>query len=49
MFSLSGGELAMVLFIFALILCAGILPRLGERMGVRLARQRARRGQRDGG
>ena len=39
----------MVLFIFALIWCAGVLPRFGERVGVRLAKERAQRGPRDGG
>jgi hypothetical protein len=49
MFALTRGELAMVLFIFAIIWCSGALPRFGERMGVRLAKQRSKRGQRDGG
>jgi Sec-independent protein translocase protein TatA len=32
MFALSGGELAIVLFIFALVWGAAVLPRLGERI-----------------
>jgi hypothetical protein len=43
MLRLSPGELAMVLFIFALVWCAGALPRFGERIGVRFAKQRAQR------
>jgi hypothetical protein len=38
MFALTTGEAAMVLFLFALAWGAGILPRLGERIGARLAR-----------
>jgi Sec-independent protein translocase protein TatA len=34
MFALSGGELAIVLFIFALVWGAVVLPRLGERIAV---------------
>ncbi|MGO9838410.1 MAG: hypothetical protein ACLP1X_29875 [Polyangiaceae bacterium] len=49
MFALSRGELAMVLFIFAIIWCSGVLPRFGERMGVRLSKQRSKQGQRDRG
>jgi len=43
MLALTFGELAMVLFIFAIIWCSGVLPRLGERIGVRLARHRVQR------
>jgi len=43
MFALSGGELVMVLLIFTIIWCSGGLPRLGERIGARLAEQRERR------
>jgi hypothetical protein len=39
---LSRGELAMVVFIFALTWLSGVLPRIGERLGVRYARRRAR-------
>jgi Sec-independent protein translocase protein TatA len=42
MFALSRGELAIVAFIFALVWGAGALPRLGERLGGRLARRRGR-------
>jgi hypothetical protein len=35
MFALTGGELAMVSFLFALVWGAGLLPRLGERLGER--------------
>jgi Sec-independent protein translocase protein TatA len=48
MFGLTRGELAMVLFLFALIWGAGLLPRLGEHLGARLAASRART-RRDGG
>lgn len=37
MFALTRGELAMVLFIFALVWGAGVLPRLGERLAGRAA------------
>jgi hypothetical protein len=40
MFALTHGELAMVLFLFALVWGAGLLPRLGGRLGVRFARAR---------
>jgi Sec-independent protein translocase protein TatA len=52
MFALTHGELAMVLFLFALVWGAGLLPRLAARIGVRLAKSRvARNGRalRDGG
>jgi hypothetical protein len=39
MFALSHGELAVVLFLFALVWGAGLLPRLGERLGARLLRR----------
>jgi hypothetical protein len=45
---LSQGELTMVVFIFALTWVSGFLPRVGERLGVRYARKRAR-AARDGG
>jgi hypothetical protein len=38
MFALTRGEIAMVAFLFALIWGAGLLPRLGERLGERFAR-----------
>ena len=38
MLSLTGGELAMVLFIFVLTWGAGWLPRVAERWGERAAR-----------
>jgi hypothetical protein len=41
MFALTGGELAMVVFLFALAWGAGLLPRLGERLGARFARRGA--------
>jgi|GEM_PF-2568017 len=47
MFALTRGELAMVVFLFALIWGAGLLPRWGERLGARLALRA--RGRRDGG
>jgi hypothetical protein len=48
MFALSRGELAMVLFIFALIWSSGFLPRLGEKVAERVAEKRAP-GSREGG
>lgn len=42
MFALSYGELAIVLFIFVLVWGAAVLPKLGERIGVSLARSRLR-------
>jgi hypothetical protein len=39
MFALTTGEAALVLFLFALAWGAGLLPRLGERIGARLARR----------
>ncbi len=42
MFALSGGELAIVLFIFALVWGAALLPRVAERVAVGLAAKRAR-------
>jgi hypothetical protein len=42
MLGLTRGELAMVAFIFALTWLSGVLPRVGERLGVRYARKRAR-------
>ena len=47
MFALTRGELAMVVFLFALVWGAGLLPRWGERLGARLALRA--RGRRDGG
>lgn len=44
MFALSWGELAIVLFIFALVWSARVLPRLGERLGARFAGKRPRGG-----
>jgi Sec-independent protein translocase protein TatA len=40
MFALSGGELAMVALIFALVWGSGVLPRVGERLGARFAERR---------
>ncbi len=40
MFALSVGEFAMVAFIFALVWGAGVLPRVGERLGARVAARR---------
>ena len=39
MFAVSRGELVLVAFIFALVWGAGVLPRLGERLGARFARR----------
>jgi Sec-independent protein translocase protein TatA len=39
MFALTGGEVAIVAFLFALIWGAGLLPRLGERLGERFAKR----------
>ncbi len=47
MFALTRGELALVIFLFALVWGAGWLPRWGERLGERFA-SRARGGH-DGG
>jgi hypothetical protein len=41
MFALTTGEAALVLFLFALAWGAGLLPRLGERLGARMARRDA--------
>jgi hypothetical protein len=40
MFALTRGEIAMVAFLFALVWGAGLLPRLGERLGERWGRGR---------
>jgi len=40
MFGLTRGELAMVVFLFALVWGAGLLPRLAEHIGTRFARPR---------
>jgi hypothetical protein len=42
MFGLSRGEAAMIAFIFALTWLSGVLPRIGEGLGIRYARKRAR-------
>jgi Sec-independent protein translocase protein TatA len=47
MFALTRGELEMVLFLFALVWGAGLLPRLGEHLGATLHRRA--RSRRDGG
>jgi hypothetical protein len=47
MLGLTGGEVAIVAFIFALVWGAGLLPRLGERLGERFAKRG--RGPGDGG
>jgi hypothetical protein len=39
MFALTTGEAAMVIVLFALAWGAGLLPRLGERLGERMARR----------
>jgi len=39
MFALTGGEIALVTFLFALVWGAGVLPRLGERLGGRFAQR----------
>lgn len=39
-FGMTRGEIALVLFIFALVLGAGILPRFGERVGAWMAKKR---------
>jgi Sec-independent protein translocase protein TatA len=44
MFALTRGELAMVVFLFVLVLGAVLLPRLGEYVGARLSK-RARSGR----
>jgi hypothetical protein len=50
MFALTGGELAMVSFLFALVWGAGLLPRLGERLGERFGGAPGPgRGKSDGG
>lgn len=41
MFALTRGELAMVLFIFALVWGAGVLPKMGERLATRFAREKS--------
>jgi Sec-independent protein translocase protein TatA len=40
MFALTGGEFALVAFIFALVYGARVLPQLGERLGLRLFQRR---------
>ena len=40
MFALTCGEVAMAVFIFALVWGAGFLPRLGEHLGARLRSRR---------
>jgi Sec-independent protein translocase protein TatA len=37
-FGMTRGEIGLVLFIFALIYGAGLLPRVGEKLGAWLAR-----------
>jgi Sec-independent protein translocase protein TatA len=44
MFAVSRGELVLVAFIFALVWGAGVLPRVGERLGARLQGRRGRDG-----
>jgi Sec-independent protein translocase protein TatA len=39
MLGLTGGEVAIVAFVFALVWGAGLLPRLGERLGERFAKR----------
>jgi hypothetical protein len=38
-FALTAGEAGLVVFLFALAWGAGLLPRLGERLGARFARR----------
>jgi hypothetical protein len=38
-FALTGGEIALIAFLFALVWGAGLLPRLGERLGERFAKR----------
>jgi Sec-independent protein translocase protein TatA len=45
MFAMSGGELTIVAFIFALVWGSGVLPRLGERIGARYAERRRGQGR----
>jgi Sec-independent protein translocase protein TatA len=45
MFAVSRGELVLVVFIFALVWSAGVLPRLGERLGSRFSANRQRNGR----
>jgi len=40
LFGMTRGEIGLVLFIFALVLGAGLLPKLGERAGAWLAKRR---------
>ena len=51
MFELTRGELALVIFLFALVWIAGRVPRVGERLGGWIAGQKrgSRRGTRDQG
>jgi hypothetical protein len=44
MFAVSRGELVLVVFIFALVWGAGLLPRVGERLGARFGANRPRDG-----
>lgn len=44
---MTSGEVALVAFLFALVWGAGLLPRVGERLGERFARRG--RGPVDGG
>jgi Sec-independent protein translocase protein TatA len=41
MFALSHGELAICVFIFLLVWGAGVLPKVGERLSQRLARNKS--------
>ncbi len=45
MFAVSRGELVLVVFIFALVWGAGVLPRVGERLGSRFGTSRQRDGR----
>jgi Sec-independent protein translocase protein TatA len=39
MFGLTRGEVALIVFLFALVWGAGVLPRIGERLGERFAKR----------
>jgi Sec-independent protein translocase protein TatA len=49
MFAASRGELLLVVFIFALVWGAGVLPRFGERLGERMRERGGARREPDGG
>ena len=49
MFAASRGELLLVVFIFALVWGAGVLPRFGERLGERMRERGGARREPHGG